>query len=133
MQLLTKPILEKLIANGLAQAKVKGTSREIDVVPVVKLFNPVGAASWLVTEIEPDTDNDVAWALCDLGLGEAEFGTVSLGELAAYQGPLGLGIERDLYWRARGPISAYIAAAHKAGHIVQIPDTGDRLAVARST
>lgn len=57
-------------------------------------------------------------------MGEAEFGTVSLAELAAYKGPLKLGIERDLHWQARGPISAYIAAANHAGRIVQLPDTG---------
>jgi hypothetical protein len=52
-------------------------------------------------------------------MGFPEFGTVSLTELAAYRGQLGLGIERDLYFEARGPISAYIAAASKASRIVE--------------
>jgi hypothetical protein len=43
MKLLTKPIREKLIANGKAQDKVRGTEDEIDFEPVVKLFNPCGA------------------------------------------------------------------------------------------
>jgi hypothetical protein len=89
---------------------VKGTPAELDFSPVVKLFNPCGAATWLLTEIDPD-DETVAWGLCDLGMGFPEFGTVSLTELAAYRGRLGLSIERDLHFEARGPISAYVEAA----------------------
>jgi Protein of unknown function (DUF2958) len=109
---------EQLLDNGRRQAAVKGTSDEIDFHPVVKLFNPVGAATWLLTEIDPD-DETVAWGLCDLGMGFPEFGTVSLTELADYRGRLGLGIERDFYFEARGPISAYIAAANKAERITE--------------
>ena len=83
---------------------------------MVKLFNPCGAATWLLTEIEPD-DHTVAWGLCDLGMGFPEFGTVSLSELASIRGPLGLGIERDLHFEADKPISAYIKEANRLGHI----------------
>jgi hypothetical protein len=117
MMLLTKALREQLLENGRRQAAVKGTSDEIDFPPVVKLFNPCGAATWLLTEIDPD-DETVAWGLCDLGMSCPEFGTVSLTELASYRNGLGLGIERDLYFTARGPISAYIAAANKVGCIV---------------
>lgn len=118
MKLLTKAQREQLLDNGRRQAAVKGTPDEIDLPPVVKLFNPVGAATWLLTEIDPD-DETVAWGLCDLGMGFPEFGTVSLTELAEYRGRMGLGIERDRYFTARGPISAYIAAANEAKHIVE--------------
>jgi hypothetical protein len=117
MKLLTKAQRAKLLDNGRRQAAVKGTSDEIDFEPVVKLFNPCGAATWLLTEIDPE-DETVAWGLCDLGMGFPEFGTVSLTELVEYRGRLGLGIERDRYFTARGPISAYIAAANKEGRIV---------------
>ena len=117
MQLLTSAQREKLIANGRRQAAVRGTPDESDFEPVVKLFNPCGGATWLLTEIDPD-DQTVAWGLCDLGMGCPEFGTVSLTELASYRGRLGLGIERDLYFKAHGPISAYFDAANKAGRIV---------------
>jgi hypothetical protein len=116
--LFTKAQREQLLDNGRRQAAVKGTSDEIDFRPVVKLFNPVGAATWLLTEIDPD-DETVAWGLCDLGMGFPEFGTVSLTELAEYRGRLGLGIERDRYFEARGPISAYIAAANEAERIIE--------------
>jgi hypothetical protein len=52
-------------------------------------------------------------------MGFPEFGTVSLNELAAVRGRLGLGIERDLYFKARGPISVYIEAASKADRVVE--------------
>jgi hypothetical protein len=58
-------------------------------------------------------------------MGFPEFGTVSLAKLAATRGPLGLGVERDLYFEARGPISAYIKAASKAGIIVENIDAQD--------
>jgi hypothetical protein len=126
MKLLTSAQRVKLLENGSRQATVKGTSGEIDFHPVVKLFNPCGAATWLLTEIDPD-DETVAWGLCDLGMGFPEFGTVSLTELAAYRGRLGLGIERDLHFKARGPISTYIDAATKAGRIVDTIDMLDGL------
>lgn len=117
MKLLTKAQQAKLLDNGRRQAAVKGTDRELDLWPVVKLFNPCGSGTWLLTEIDPE-DETVAWGLCDLGLGFAEFGTVSLTELAGYRGRLGLGIERDLWFTARGPISAYITAS-KGERIVE--------------
>ena len=43
--------------------------------------------------------------------------TVSIRELAAVRGRLGLGIERDLYFRATKPISTYIDEASKLGRI----------------
>jgi hypothetical protein len=121
MKLLLESQRQKLIENGRRQAEVKGTPAEIDFEPVVKLFAPSGAATWLLTEIDP-SDETVAWGLCDLGMGFPEFGTVSLIELAQYRGRFGLGIERDLHFKARGPISRYIEAATKAERIVEDVD-----------
>lgn len=126
MKLLTAEQRRKLIANGIAQAKVKGTADEQDFKPVVRLFNPVGPGTWLLTELDPD-DNDIAWGLCDLNMGCPEFGTVRLSELQSVRLPLGLHIERDLYWRAKAPISAYIAAASRAQRIVE-PAVADQQA-----
>lgn len=118
MKLLTKQLRQKLIDNGRAQAKVKGTKAEKDFWPVVKLFYPAGAATWLLTEFDPE-DEDVAWGLCDLGMGCAEFGTVRISELENFRGRFGLGIERDRHFEARAPISRYIAAADAAGRITE--------------
>jgi hypothetical protein len=72
--------------NGRRQAAaVKGTDAEFDFYPVVKLFNPCGAATWLLTEIDPE-DETVAWGLCDLGMGFPEFGTVSLDRTRSLPG-----------------------------------------------
>jgi len=38
------------------------------------------------------------FGLCDLGC--PELGYASLNEMQAVRGPFGLGIERDLHWRA---------------------------------
>ena len=42
--LLTAELREKLLSNG--------RNGGADHVPVVKLFNPVGAATWLATELD---------------------------------------------------------------------------------
>ena len=60
---ITQAEWEQLYKNGLIQAKVKGTSKELDPVPVVKLFYPASSATWLLTEVEPD-EPDIAWGLC---------------------------------------------------------------------
>ncbi|MDE0372616.1 MAG: DUF2958 domain-containing protein [Rhodospirillales bacterium] len=110
MQLVTPEIRERLIANG--------KSRDSDHVPVVKFFNPIGAATWLVTDMDPD-QNDHIFGLADLGMGFPELGWISLSELQDYKGPLGLGIERDLYFKPRYPISVYAGAARAARRIVE--------------
>jgi hypothetical protein len=121
VKLFTATLLKQLIANGEAQQRRQGTSSEIDHTPVCKLFNPVGASTWLLTEILPGTGNAIAFGLADLGMGSPEIGSIDLAELQAYKGPLNLGIERDLHWRARGTLSAYLDAARQAGHIVELP------------
>ena len=104
-----------LLANGRLQREAEG--RSLDFVPVLKLFSPDGAATWLLTEIDPD-NTDIAFGLCDLGLGCPELGYVSLDELSAVRGRLGLSVELDRYFRADKPMSAYAAAAKSAGRIV---------------
>src|SRR5215204_2198547 len=71
----------------------------IDPRPVVKLFTPDGAATWLLTELDPE-DPDIAFGLCDLGLGCPELGWVSLGEVQTVRGHLGLPVEVDRYFNA---------------------------------
>ena len=80
MKLLTKSIRDRLLANGKAQDSVRGTENEIDFEPVVKLFNPCGGGTWLLTELDSE-DPDIAFGLCDLGMGCAELGSVRISEL----------------------------------------------------
>jgi hypothetical protein len=117
MKLITKDIRDRLVENGRAQALVKGTEDEPDFFPVVKFFNPAGAATWLITEMDPDEPN-ILFGLCDLGMGCPELGSVRLSELQSVRGPLGLGIERDVMFKATHPLSAYAREAREAGTIV---------------
>jgi hypothetical protein len=105
-----------LLANGRRQQSVKGTSRELDFEPVVKLFTPDAAATWLLTELDPD-DPDLAFGLCDLGLGSPELGYVRVSELERVRGRLGLPAERDRHFRADRTLNAYADAAREAGAI----------------
>lgn len=103
----------QLVANG--RQSIENT--DSDPPPVVKLFTPDSGATWLLTEIDPH-DEDRAFGLCDLGQGFPELGYVSLQELASLRGRWGLSIERDLYFTANKPISAYAREARMAGRIV---------------
>jgi hypothetical protein len=116
MMLLTKVLKTKLIDNHNANYKRMSNGNTIDFEPVVKFFNPVGAATWLITELDPDTN--IMFGLCDLGLGFPEIGSVSLDELSEVKLSFGLGIERDLRWTAEKTLSEYADAARSAGGIV---------------
>ena len=117
MKLFTKNILNKLLANGRKQNEVRGTAKEIDFHPVVKLFTPDAQCTWLLTELDPDAP-DIAFGLCDLGMGCPELGTVRKSQLETGRGCLGLPIERDKFFQASHPLSVYTRAANQAYRIV---------------
>ena len=108
MKLITKKQWERLLANG---ADLEG-----DHAPVVKLFTPDAGCTWLLTAVEPE-NHDIAYGLCDLGVGFPELGTVSLRELARVRGSLGLPVERDLFFWGTHPLSAYARLAWKEERI----------------
>ena len=110
MKLLTKALREKLLANGARPGA--------DHKPPAKLFFPAGAATWLLTHLDPE-DPDIAGCLADLGMGHPEIGSVRISELAAFRGRFGLGIERDLHFRPKHAMSIYAEAARAAGRIVE--------------
>ena len=117
MQLLTQAAREQLLDNGRQQEPVRGTLEEIDFVPVVKLFTPDANCTWLLTEVDPENPN-IAFGLCDLGLGFPELGSVRLSVIAALRSPMGLPVERDLYFVAKDAVSQYAHAARTAGRII---------------
>jgi hypothetical protein len=114
MILIPDDLRARLLANGARDP----ADAEHDPVPVVKLFHPAGAATWLITEMAPE-DPDILFGLCDLGFGSAELGSVSLAELEGLRGPLGLGIERDIHFVGRFPLSVYAEAARLAARITE--------------
>lgn len=108
-ELLTVEDRIRLLAQALADDR--------DAAPVLKLFAPDGAATWLLSEADPD-NTDRAFGLCDLGLGHPELGWVSLTELSSVRGKLGLPVERDLHFIGDKPLSAYAEEARKHGRII---------------
>jgi len=111
MNLLTKTLRQALLANG---AHRDGLAR--DPAPVVKFFNPCGAATWLATEL--DADGDTLFGLADLGFGCPELGCFSLAELAGVRLRFGLRIERDLHFSTLHRLSEWAEAARRAGSIL---------------
>jgi hypothetical protein len=114
MKLLTKEQELRLLAQGRWN---EGRERTEDFKPVVKLFCPWGGATWLLSELDPE-DRDLAFGLCDLGMGRPEVGRVRLSELAAARGPGGLRVERDYWFRATKTLSAYAEEARLHQRIV---------------
>ena len=88
MKQITKAIREKLIANHKNQDGTK------EFKAVLKLFNPTGAGTWYLSELNPETN--VAFGLCYIT--DKEYGYVDLNELENFKGALGLGIERDKFF-----------------------------------
>ena len=119
MKLLTRTQREQLLFNG--------GNRDRDHLPVVKFFDPCGAATWLFAELDP-ADGDTLFGLADLGCGAPELGYTSLAEIASIRSPFGLGIERDLYFKPEHPLLIYAEAARAAGRIVEFGPELERVA-----
>ena len=103
MKLFTRKDLAALARNA--------TLPEADRKPVVKLFNPGGTGTWLISEKRGDT----LFGLCDLGF--PELGNVSLSELEAFTGRFGLRIERDKYFEPEMTLDHYAKEAQIKGSI----------------
>lgn len=117
MILLPPDIRDALRANAIRRSiAARGGTAEPDPVPLLKLFNPIGAATWLASELLED--GDTLFGLADLGFGCPELGTFSLSELAAIHLPYGLGIERDMAFETPHPLSTWAAWSRRAGSIL---------------
>jgi hypothetical protein len=103
MKLITKAILKKLQDNFHKQDQ--------EDLPL-KLFNPCGSQTWLINSLEDD--GDTMWGLADLGFGCVEWGTISLNEISQYRNQMGLGIERDRWWK-NGKVKDFISKEYLAG------------------
>ena len=88
MKLLTQKIIKELPA--LYSQEKKGG----DAMVVVKFFTPDANWTWFATEFDPK--EGIFFGLVD-GL-DKELGNFSLIDLETVRGPIGLPIERDLYW-----------------------------------
>lgn len=120
--LIPQALRPTLLANGL---------RDGDHVPVLKLFNPAGPGTWLITEI--GEDGDTLFGLCDLDMGCPELGSVSLSEITSVKLPLGLTIERDVSFEGRLPISRWAEIARETGSIREAEAVVRQLPVVNGT
>lgn len=105
MRLLTAGIRAQLDSN-------RGTT---DAIPCLKLFNPVGAATWLACEL--GEDGDTLFGLADLGFGCPEMGYFSLREIEAIHLPFGLKIERDQSFETKRTITEWADKARALGSL----------------
>ena len=88
MKLMTEEIKKKL--PKLYEQEDKGG----DAIAYVKFFTPSSSWTWYITEFDGE---DMFFGLVDGH--EKELGYFSLKELQSVKGPMGLLIERDLYWK----------------------------------
>lgn len=108
VNLIPSQLRAQLLSNGMRTA----SGEDHDPRPIVRLFAVGGAASWLLTELDPD-DPDLAYGLCDLGLGAPALDYVRLSDLLAVTDA----VQRDAEFAARQPLSAYLREAREAGAI----------------
>lgn len=95
------------LAGALPPMRAGADKAASEVKVPVKLFSPVGAATWWLTEYDPA--EDLAFGYCDLGMGCAELGYVSITELREVTLPFGLCIERDIHWDPETTLEAVMA------------------------
>ncbi len=116
MTLLPAQLHTALRANAINRQALAAQGKPFDPVPLLKLFNPVGAARWLATEL--DTDCDTLFGLADLGFGCPDLGYFSLAEIASVRLPFGLRVERDIAFDTPFALSRWARTARRAGSIL---------------
>jgi len=114
---LTQEDYDRLPANGKEQAMLSEREEWKDHVPVVLLSLPETGCRWLLTEVSPD-DPEIAFGLCDLGLGFPEQGSVSLVELETLQNRHGQKVERNTSFRTDRSLGYFTDLAGKYRRIV---------------
>jgi len=91
MRLMTDALIKRLAQLGDQDVP--------DPIIAAHFFDPCGSADWYVTAYYPEDNVIFGWAEIVPGMGE--WGYTSVAELQSIKGPLGIGIERDLYWKER--------------------------------
>ena len=94
MKLLTEKIKKRLPALYSTTTEIPSDDHGVF---VCKFFDPCGSWTWYVMEGDEREDGD--WLFYGLVDGhEKEWGYFLLSDLEKVKGPLGLGIERDVYF-----------------------------------
>ena len=89
MELLTKELEARFAHVGRQEEQGD------DAIVIAKFFTPDSSWTWWATEYDPETREFFGLVQGH----ETELGYFSLDELEAVTGPLGLHIERDIYWK----------------------------------
>ncbi len=93
MRLMTKALEKRF-------AKVGTQEDSSNPVFVAKFFNPCGAGTWYAAAYYPQEQLFFGYVSI-FGDHNDEWGYFSLKELESFKGPLGIGIERDLFWEEK--------------------------------
>ena len=124
MELVTEELRQELLNNW--------DSEDQDLKPVLKIFAPIGASTWMIASMNPN-DNDTMYGLCDLGLGSPELGYVPLSELQQirirFMAGVEMELERDLYFEPKHSLAVYESAAHLNKGITEDPKLLDAASV----
>lgn len=107
MDLFTSEQYQKLIENGRNCDK--------DHPPVVRLHILFTGCQWLISELDPEQPN-IAFGLCDLGMGFPELGSVDLEEIKAIRN-VPFPVMRDVFFEGKYPMSVYADAARELREI----------------
>jgi hypothetical protein len=111
MELLTETLKAALLANGRINGeRMADDGNTIDFKHVVRLFTPDAGCTWLLTELDP-LDPNIAFGLCDLGMGSPELGSVRISEIESLRGALGLPVESDHHFEPEYTLMVYARAA----------------------
>ena len=124
MELVTEELRQELLNNW--------NSEDQDLKPVLKIFSPIGAGTWMIASMNPN-DNDTMYGLCDPGLGSPELGYVPLSELQQMRIPFMAGVEmeleRDLYFEPQHSLAVYDSAAYLNEGITEDPKLLDAASI----
>ena len=109
-KLFTQTQFDLLIRNG------SDTSVDRDYPPVAKLFLTNTDCVWLISELDPEYP-EIAFGLCDLGMGFPELGSVSIAEMEECESFFHQ-IKQDTAFEGKYPLTVYARAARRAERIV---------------
>lgn len=124
MILLPSDVRFALRANAINGAAAQAQGKPFDprheasdsLRPVVKFFNPLGAGTWLATELYED--GDTLFGIADLGFGCPEMGVFSLREIERIRLPYGMRIECDEGSHSPHSLSRWASTTRRTGSII---------------
>ena len=94
MKLMTKEIEKRF-------KKIGSQENELDPLVILKLFDPCGRYTYYATEYNQPENVLFGFCVSPLGPDCDEWGSTSLDEIKSVKNRMGLGIERDMYFKEK--------------------------------